>query len=78
MHGIPTPGLPTQHSACLAPSAPRVYDPVNMAMHSSAPPVPAPLTASFAGWMANPSSVAHQALSVGPIGLSASCNAGNK
>ncbi|XWS16473.1 hypothetical protein CRYUN_Cryun34aG0091000 [Craigia yunnanensis] len=38
-------------------------------------PAPAPLTASFAGWMANPSSVAHQALSAGPIGLSASCNA---
>ena len=44
----------------------------------SAPaPAPAPLTASLAGWMANPSSVAHQAVSVGPIGLSASSNAGN-
>ncbi|XWS19102.1 hypothetical protein CRYUN_Cryun32bG0102400 [Craigia yunnanensis] len=38
-------------------------------------PAPAPLTASLAGWMANPSSVAHQAVSVGPIGLSASSNA---
>ncbi|XWS11792.1 hypothetical protein CRYUN_Cryun37aG0031000 [Craigia yunnanensis] len=38
-------------------------------------PAPAPLTASLAGWMANQSSVAHQAVSVGPIGLSGSSNA---
>ena len=43
----------------------------------AAAPAPAPLTASLAGWMANPSSVAHQAVSAGPIGLSASSNAGN-
>ncbi|KAL0441640.1 UNVERIFIED_CONTAM: Topless-related protein 4 [Sesamum radiatum] len=30
---------------------------------------PAPLTNSLAGWMANPSSVPHQAVSVGPMGL---------
>ncbi|XP_011073420.1 topless-related protein 4 [Sesamum indicum] len=30
---------------------------------------PAPLTNSLAGWMANPSSMPHQALSVGPMGL---------
>ncbi|XP_007023214.2 PREDICTED: topless-related protein 4 isoform X1 [Theobroma cacao] len=33
---------------------------------------PALLTASIAGWMANPSSVANQAVSASPIGLSAS------
>lgn len=43
----------------------------------AAVPAPAPLTASLAGWMANPSSVPHQAVSAGPIGLSASSNAGN-
>ncbi|XVE89075.1 hypothetical protein DITRI_Ditri19aG0121100 [Diplodiscus trichospermus] len=36
---------------------------------------PAPLTASLAGWMANPSSVVQQAVPAGPIGLSASSNA---
>ncbi|XP_022721208.1 topless-related protein 4-like isoform X2 [Durio zibethinus] len=41
----------------------------------AAAPAPAPLTASLLGWMANPSSVAHQSLSAGPIGLSASSNA---
>ncbi|OMO54350.1 hypothetical protein CCACVL1_27864 [Corchorus capsularis] len=41
----------------------------------AAAPGPAPLTASLAGWMANPSPVAHQAISAGPIGLSASSNA---
>ncbi|XVF74749.1 hypothetical protein PTKIN_Ptkin13bG0136600 [Pterospermum kingtungense] len=41
----------------------------------AAAPGPAPLTASLAGWMANPSSVAHQAVSAGPIGLSPSSNA---
>ncbi|XP_022714819.1 topless-related protein 4-like isoform X2 [Durio zibethinus] len=40
-----------------------------------APLTAAPLTASLAGWMANPSPVAHQAVSAGPIGLSASSNA---
>ncbi|KAL2463066.1 Topless-related protein 4 [Forsythia ovata] len=30
---------------------------------------PVPLTASLGGWMANPSSVPHQAVSVGPMGL---------
>lgn len=38
-------------------------------------PAPAQLTASLAGWMANPSSMPHQTMSVGPIGLSASSNA---
>ncbi|KAK6124891.1 hypothetical protein DH2020_041377 [Rehmannia glutinosa] len=33
------------------------------------PHAPAPLTNSLAGWMANPSSVPHQAVSVGPMGL---------
>ena len=40
-------------------------------------PAQAPLTTSLAGWMANPSSVPHQTVSVGPIGLTASSNAGN-
>lgn len=40
-------------------------------------PAPAPLTASLAGWMANPSSMPHQTVSAGPIGLSPSSNAGN-
>ncbi|XP_057772828.1 LOW QUALITY PROTEIN: topless-related protein 4 [Salvia miltiorrhiza] len=35
---------------------------------------PAPLTASLAGWMANPSSVPHQAISVGPMGLTPANN----
>ncbi|KAM7253948.1 hypothetical protein ACFE04_031630 [Oxalis oulophora] len=35
---------------------------------------PAPLTASLAGWMANPSSMPHPTGSVGPIGLSAPNN----
>ncbi|KAM7480337.1 hypothetical protein LguiA_028550 [Lonicera macranthoides] len=38
-------------------------------------PGPASLTASLGGWMANPSSVPHQAISGGPLGLSASNNA---
>ncbi|GAV81493.1 WD40 domain-containing protein [Cephalotus follicularis] len=38
-------------------------------------PAPTPLTASLAGWMATPSSVTHQNVSVGPIGLSAPNNA---
>ncbi|GKV35880.1 hypothetical protein SLEP1_g44084 [Rubroshorea leprosula] len=38
-------------------------------------PAPAPLTASLAGWMANPSSMPHQTVSAGPIGLSPSSNA---
>ncbi|GMY34068.1 WD40 domain-containing protein [Fagus crenata] len=38
-------------------------------------PAQAPLTTSLAGWMANPSSVPHQTVSVGPIGLTASSNA---
>ncbi|XVF24781.1 hypothetical protein REPUB_Repub13aG0157100 [Reevesia pubescens] len=41
----------------------------------AAAPALAPLTASLAGWMANPSSVAHQAVPAGPIGLSVSGNA---
>ena len=40
-------------------------------------PGPAPLTASLAGWMANPSSVPHQAASVGPMGMAPPNNAGN-
>lgn len=36
---------------------------------------PAPITASLAGWMANPSTVTHQTVSVGPMGLAAG-NAG--
>ncbi|KAH6832337.1 WUS-interacting protein 2 [Perilla frutescens var. hirtella] len=36
---------------------------------------PAPLTASLAGWMANPSSIPHQAISVGPMGLTPPNNA---
>uniref|UniRef100_A0A5B7B7A1 Putative topless-related protein 4 isoform X2 n=1 Tax=Davidia involucrata TaxID=16924 RepID=A0A5B7B7A1_DAVIN len=36
---------------------------------------PAPLTASLGGWMANPSSVPHQPVTAGPIGLTAPNNA---
>ncbi|CAA3030297.1 topless-related 4 isoform X1 [Olea europaea subsp. europaea] len=36
---------------------------------------PTPLTASLAGWMANPSPVPHQAVSAGPIGLTTLNNA---
>ncbi|XP_051135670.1 topless-related protein 4 isoform X2 [Andrographis paniculata] len=35
---------------------------------------PAPLTASLAGWMASPSAVPHQAVSVGPMGLTPPTN----
>lgn len=38
---------------------------------------PAPLTNSLAGWMANPTSVPHQAVSIGPMGLTPPNNAGN-
>lgn len=38
-------------------------------------PAPAPLTASLGGWMVNPSSVPHQAVSAGPIGITAPNNA---
>ncbi|KAL3840982.1 hypothetical protein ACJIZ3_025573 [Penstemon smallii] len=37
---------------------------------------PAPMTASLAGWMASPSSVQHQPVSAGPIGLTPPHNAG--
>lgn len=43
--------------------------------HGPFQPQPAPLTASLAGWMANPSSVPHQAVTAGPIGLTPSSSA---
>lgn len=38
---------------------------------------PAPLATSLAGWMSSPSSVPHQAVSVGPMGLTPPNHAGN-
>ncbi|XP_077237920.1 topless-related protein 1-like [Tasmannia lanceolata] len=43
--------------------------------HGPFQPAPAPLPTSLAGWMANPSSMPHPAVSGGPISLSAPMNA---
>lgn len=41
-------------------------------------PAPAPLPTSLAGWMANPSPVAHPSASAGPIGFTPPNNAGTE
>ncbi|KAF9615189.1 hypothetical protein IFM89_022451 [Coptis chinensis] len=46
-----------------------------LSAHGPFQPAPAPLPASLAGWMANPSTVPHPAVSGGPLGLGAPNNA---
>ncbi|KAL8171732.1 hypothetical protein V2J09_023536 [Rumex salicifolius] len=72
--------------SCAQPNGARAPSPVTNSMVGSMPkvggfpplgahgpfqPGPAPLTASLAGWMANPTAVPHQAVSAGPVGLAA-------
>ncbi|GFP88955.1 topless-related protein 4 [Phtheirospermum japonicum] len=70
---------------CAQPNGARAPSPVTNPLMGSIPKVgvfppmggpaqpfphgPAPLTNSLAGWMANPSSMPHQAMSIGPMGL---------
>ncbi|KAH7547411.1 hypothetical protein FEM48_Zijuj01G0306800 [Ziziphus jujuba var. spinosa] len=56
-------------------SIPKVGGFPPLGAHGPFQPAPAAITASLAGWMANPSSVPHQSVPVGPIGLTAPGNA---
>lgn len=59
----------------LAGSIPKVGGFPPLGAHGPFQPAPAGFTASLAGWMANPSSVPHQTVSGGPMGLTAPSSA---
>ncbi|XP_062155997.1 topless-related protein 4 isoform X2 [Alnus glutinosa] len=56
-------------------SIPKVGGFPPLGVHGPFQPPQGSLTTSLAGWMVNPSSVPHQTVSVGPIGLTVSSNA---
>ncbi|XP_059459143.1 topless-related protein 4-like isoform X1 [Corylus avellana] len=56
-------------------SIPKVGGFPPLGVHATFQPAQASLSTSLAGWMVNPSSVPHQTVPVGPIGLTVSSNA---
>lgn len=74
--GQPNSGIaPSPVTNPLIGSMPKIGGFPPIGAHGPFQPGPTPLTASLAGWMANPSSVAHQAASVGTMGMAPPNNA---
>uniref|UniRef100_A0A5B7ANF3 Putative topless-related protein 4 isoform X1 n=1 Tax=Davidia involucrata TaxID=16924 RepID=A0A5B7ANF3_DAVIN len=71
-NGARAPSPVTNHLMGPVPKA-GVFAPLGA--HAPFQPAPAPLPASLAGWMANPSPVPHPSASAGPIGFTAPNNA---
>lgn len=67
--------VPSPVTNPLAGSIPKVGGFPPLGAHGPFQAAPAGFTAPLAGWMANPSSVAHQTLSGGPMGLTAPSSA---